>query len=239
MANLSGETMNATEPRTLELIGGSLGLAAALALGTLRVVNEAPPQRLEEALGNVVFGLILLTPYVLALLSARLPVRFRWVILLPCVLLSLVSLGISLAGVGFIFLPAMVLLAIATVRSLERTPSMKVSRKGVIVLASILVVAIVGTAFFTLLLSHDDPRTWEYTTYADGRTVWNSVTPTQGISTIGPLQPGAVEVGSESVSDVITNKEAVESLGLLVIAGVGFYLLSRYAKRHSDDQLSV
>lgn len=216
----------------LEIIAGWFGLVVALALGALRIGNSSTPERTEQAFGNIVFILILVTPYIAALLSAWLPARSRWVVLLPATLMSAASIPISAAGI--ILTPATVLLALAAWQSLEQTSIPKL-HKLMFISASLLVFAIVVAAFIALFL-HEDPRSWQYVTYEDGTTVWQSVIPATPGGSGGHLTPGVRSEGGKYVSNVITNDEAVWGAGLLGIAWISLVIIGRATKRYTKGR---
>lgn len=203
------------------LIGGLLGLAVGLFLSGFRAFAGPPPQRIEEAPGNAVFALILVSPYIIALVSRRLAANVRAPLLLAASLLSFASVGISLAGAGVLFLPATVMLAIATARSFGAGGGHGLRRALPIALALVAAV-VVGLAFASLFI-HKDPRCWAWVKY-DGRTEWSSAPVPPGSfqgsgssssGQVGPLPPGATSAGSECTSDIITPVEACKGLGIL------------------------
>lgn len=233
----------------LAIIGGLLGLAAGLFLGGLRTIggppagwldqpgapySGLPPGLLEQAPGNAAFAIVLVFPYVVALIAARREPRVRATLLLAAALLSFVSMGISLAGAGIVFLPAAVLLIVAAVGSFKAA-GWHGRRTALPALISLVAAVVVGLSFASLFM-YDDPRCWEWVAY-DGRTEWRSVPVPEGSfqgqgqasgTNIGPLPPGAKSSGSECSSDIITPVEALASLGILgagagLLATAGWY----------------
>jgi len=223
----------------LATIGGVLGLAAGLFLGGLRAIGGPPsgwldqpgepytglpPGLLEQAPGNAAFALILIFPYIVALIAARRVSRFRAPLLLAAAVLSFVSMGISLAGAGIVFLPAVVLLVVAASASVKAAGWH--GRRTMLPLVLSVVAAVVAGLSSTSLFVHQDPRCWEWVKY-DGRTEWRSIPVPEGSfqgqsgasgSAAGVLPPGATSSGSECTSDIITGWEALASLGILAAA---------------------
>jgi len=221
---------------SLEITGGFFGLLVALGLSALRIGNSSPPQRAEEALGNAVIFLILATPYIIALLSTRLPAGSRWVFLLPATLVSAASLVTALSGVTLLFLPATVMLGLAAWRSMD-LKSFTGLQRAAFALAALLIFALAVASFASLFLN-EDPRGWTYVTYEDGTTEWQSTAPIQSQNTtvkvIGisvTVTPGAATQGGHATSDVITNGEALRGAGLLAVAWIGFAILWRQASK--------
>ena len=233
MNSVSEETLShrwKTSPNKLILVGALLGLLLALGLSVLRVaLTEASPQRVEEGLGSVAFGLIYLSPYLIALYAVhRLQPSSRAPLLLAATILSLAASVLAFSGVSLVFLPATILLGIATVRA-YRSPNQGARRSMALSLAAFAAAVVVGSAF-TILFIHQDPRCWEFTQYADGETVWRSVAvPESGIGAAGLLGPPPEEAISQAThctSDIVTPVEALEGMGvlatgLLVLLGIG------------------
>lgn len=117
----------------------------------------------------------------------------------------------------------------ATGQSFDKGSMLKSSRI-LLISASLVVFALVVGAFVALYL-HEDPRSWQFATYEDGTTIWQSVIPaTPGFSG-GNSNPGVVSEGGMYVSNIITDDEAKWGAGLLAVAWVGFVLLGSYSAR--------
>ena len=106
-----------TAVRRLTLTGAVIGLIGALGLSILRTVND--PIAWELAPGNTVFGLIYMSPYLVAIYaSGLLSIAARTPLLLAAATLSFIASFATLSGVSLVLLPATVLLAVArSVRS--------------------------------------------------------------------------------------------------------------------------
>ena len=67
--HLSGDPIG--RGRNITLIGGIVGLVAALGLGSLRFINSEPPEMRAQVFGNLVFALVYATPYLIAIGLSR------------------------------------------------------------------------------------------------------------------------------------------------------------------------
>ena len=223
-------------------------MVVALGLVGLRVFNMSfgdpgpfNPLRLrEEALGNIVFILILATPYLAALFSMKLPAGARWLVLLPATIISLPAIFISFSLIGILFIPAIVFMFMATSRSLN-TNSILGTGRVLGVVTAITIVVTVFTAGTLLFQSHNDARGWRYTTDADGHTEWESVpqTPqTPGRIGIEIQAPAVGTSGGNATSDIITVTEAANGGMLLLLAWIEIGVLGLYAVRRRPDEIS-
>ncbi|MDY6911120.1 MAG: hypothetical protein SVM79_01995 [Chloroflexota bacterium] len=248
-ANESEFPANRKEPgesHRIILIGGILGLTAALGFGIAGVFGNEPPERMDEALGRLALTIIVACPYILTLSSKKASPNIEGIILMVAALLSVAWTVLSLFSIGLLFLPAAVLLGIASFKSFrastDRTRSTALIALGLTV--------IVGSALLSLF-SHDDPRCWEFIAWADGRTEWRSM-PVPSSSEeapglwgftprIGPLPDGAVSQRSHCTSNVITPSEAGRGLGLLLagIAGLGAMWAIENGRRRFFVVLSI
>ena len=115
---MSQTTGDSTTGQRAAIVAGLLGLIPALGLGVLSFINQEPPEVREELAGNIVFALVFASPYLLALVAARIrnPAK-RGGLLLALGILSLAAVFSALSGVTVVLLPATVALFIAAVRS--------------------------------------------------------------------------------------------------------------------------
>ncbi|AKG53258.1 hypothetical protein DGWBC_0579 [Dehalogenimonas sp. WBC-2] len=228
-----------------EVIGGIFGLAVALGLGGLRVFNTFfgdsgpfnPLRFNEEAPGNLIFILLLATPYLAALFSIKIPAGTRWMVLLPAVIIALPAIFISFSFIGFLFIPAIGFLLTAAGRSLNKN-SVSGAGKVLGVVMAVAIIATVVTSGVSLLRDNDDARGWKYITFADGHTEWESVPQTQGQLSIGFQAPQGGTSGGSTTSDIITVTEAAAAGGLLLLAWIEAVGLSLYAARRWPDETS-
>ena len=208
----------------LAVAGAVAGLVPAVGLGLLRFLNTEEPEATDLIAGSAAFVLIYLSPYTLALVAARVrnPTA-RGGFLLAIGLLSLVaSLSLFLSLVSLVLLPATILIWIAAVRSLTGSDRSLADALPAAV-AGLLISALIGLAFFTLLLIEEpEARCWVLTRGADGQYHWES-RPNVG------KRPGSLNAGLMTMEDkkalctsnVITNTEAAMTLGILVVAFLG------------------
>jgi hypothetical protein len=195
--------------RLLAGLGAAIGLGGALVLAGLRLANTAAPQLRVEWAGVIVFGLIYLAPYGLALLA----LRPSWAPARPAIWLAAAVLAVPAAftafsGVSLIFLLPAALLWPAALIALARQPPRR--WLGSIGWAAVLAV-LVASAWLILLTGPDDGRCWQQVLQADGRQVWQAVP--FGQTMAGQLEGGGQVIRSMCTSDVITPIEAL--LGLL------------------------
>lgn len=225
--------------RPLELIGGILGLIVAVGLGCVRAFHLLddpipfnPLRFREEGFGDLVFILILATPYLAALFSVKLPAGARWPVLLPAAILSLPAILISFSLLGFLFIPAIGFLFAATGRSFTLN---RVSGIGeaLAIAMTITIIATVFTAGTSLFQNRNDARGWSYKTYPDGHTEWESVPQTQtpGLIGITIRAPNNGNSGGTAVSDIVTATEAATSGGLLLLASIEMGVIGLYIAR--------
>ena len=152
------------------VIGSAAGLIPAISLAFYWFSSQEPNVAAQRV-GYVAWALLLLSPYVLALVASR--VRepgVRGGLLLGVGLLSLVGSFSTFSLIAFSFLPATFAIWFAAVRSLTvaRRPLATVTSATV---AGLLIAAIAGLGFFSLLwMQSQDPevRCWVLTQGPDG-----------------------------------------------------------------------
>lgn len=134
--------------RLIKLVGG-LVIAAGVAIAILRFFGGSPPeQNMEAAVGATVFGAVIATPGVLALLS----LRQRPALVLPA---ALVLIPLSFLSFSLVTLPLLipaVLLMRSFVRTTQTGSALRVFATGLFVPGLLL------GAVFVLLFAHKDPR---------------------------------------------------------------------------------
>ena len=211
------------------MVGGAAGLIPAIALAFYSFLSQEPDVA-EQRVGYVVLALLFLSPYVLALIASR--VRepgVRGGLLLGVGLLSLVASFSTLSSLFFVFLPATFVIWFAAIRSLTvaRRPLATVAPATV---AGMLIVAIVGFGFFSLLWMQNqdsEVRCWVLTRGPDGHSSWES---RPNVVVQGSVSVGAIGgERSKCISGVITNSEAAMSIGAVAIALLGMMMVSRWS----------
>jgi hypothetical protein len=214
------------------VVGGLLGLAPALGLGALRLINQDQPEAQTQVAGNLVFALVYASPYLLTLaLSRTRDPATRGGLLLAVSLLSLVASFSSLAGVTVALLPATVVIFVASARSI-RVADQRVSRILSGLLAGLVGAAAIGFSFFALFgLEAEESRCWALTRGVDGQQRWQARDSVGGPSTltIGVAEPDVERV--ICTSDIITSSEATSGLVVLAAASVGMVGVSRLRRR--------
>lgn len=202
------------------LIGGLIGLASALGLGSLRFINSEPPKWRAEIFGNLVFASIYATPYLIAILLSR--VRdsgTRGALLLPLALLSVVASFSAFSGVTIALLPATIMLFIGAIRSLRTAGRTLLRTLGVSCIGLIGVAVIAFSSFALLVLSEDERRCWALKITDSGVEQWQPIEPQGGPNTTvmygDPQTRRAL-----CTSDVITNQEAGVAIGMLAVGVV-------------------
>ncbi len=228
---MSDPNPNDGRGRRLAVVGAVAGLVPAVGLGSLTFLNAEGPETTQIA-GNAAFALMYLSPYTLAIVASRVSSpAIRGGFLVAVGLLSLVaSFSLFLSLVSLVLLPATILIWIASVRSLTKSGS---SLTGAIpaAVAGLLISALIGFSFFTLLLIQEpEAGCWVLTLGDDGQYHWES-RPNVGE---GPGSLSSVVLTGHDrrgycTSDVITNSEAAMTIGLLAVAFLatwGFMLWS-------------
>ena len=175
-------TANRAMPaRRLTLAGAIVGLIPALGLSILRTVNEHSGWELVP--GNIVFELIYVSPYLVAIYASRLQsISARAPLLLAAATLSFIATFSLLSGVSIVLLPATVLLAIAAVRTSRASGSSSI-RKVVSSLGTVIADALIVSSFLALLL-REDPRSYGSSSTSD------VTTPVEALAGLGLLVVG-------------------------------------------------
>ncbi len=215
----------------LIMSGALMGLAPAIGLVILRSTEDVFRLRWELFPGDVVFAIIFASPYIVAVCAWKLNTdRARAPLLLSAAVLSLTVSFSALSGVTLLLLPATIVLGIAAFQTFK-APGLGLTRKGLLVLLAI-ASSLTIVAAFLALYTGDDARCWRFLEYADGRTVWSSISVpaggADGPHTLPPLSEGAVGSGVNCTSDIITSSEALFGLGIwcagiLVLAATARY----------------
>ena len=177
----STTTNRAMPSSRLTLAGAIIGLIPALGLSILRTVNH--PSGWELLPGNTVFGLIYISPYLVAIYASRpQSISAQAPLLLAAATLSFIASFSALSGVSIVLLPATVLLAIAAIRTSRASDSSSI-RKVVSSLGTIVADALIVSSFLALFL-REDPRSYG--------SLWVSdvVTPVEALAGLGLLVVG-------------------------------------------------
>ena len=174
------------------MTGGLLGLVPAAGLAVLRVINEHN-LGWEEVPGNTVFGIIYSLPYVLALITSRLPqAAAQAPLLLSITLLSLLASFSAFSGVSVVLLPATIVLGIATARAY------RASQIGLIWHIAYAIGGILATSFFVgsflALFLHEDGRAYRSGTGAGW--VSDITTPIEALVALGLAACGLLVLAS-------------------------------------------
>lgn len=209
----------------LAISGSVLGLAGGLFLGGLRVVNSEGPQVRAEWLGDLVFSLVYLTPFLLSLWALRRPAPWRAAIWGAAAVLGWLGLFTTFSGASLVLLPAALLLTMAALAAFSRTAP---SRWPVALLVAAALVALVAGGWQGLMGGADAGSCWELVRAPDGETAWQSLPYSQrGTVT---AEAGGEEAGTIEIlctSDVITTAEAGMGLLPLLLAAVLVIWLAR------------
>ena len=211
-----------------------MGLIPAIILGALTFFPLEEPSVNEQLAGNFVLSLTWAAPYVLVLMASQ--VRRpgpRGAFLAVFGLLSLAaSFSALVSPVTLIFLPATIAIWFAAARSLTAAVR-PFPTTAFAAVAGVLVAATVGLSFFVLIwLGESEPKCWESSLSADGRYVWEAV---PGVARHGEAQGVTLSGNGTCVSDIITNTEAGQSLGLLAIAFLAMIATMRHRSMRAPD----
>ncbi len=202
--------------RSLALIGGGWGVVCALALGSLRFVLPAPPERQAQIVGSIALLAAYLLPFVLALLALRWRrVAHQAMAWSAAALAALLASFSAFSGVSLIFLPAALLLGLAALRAVwEAGP-----RQMPVALLLGVMLAAINTGAFLTLFWHEDGRCWASIREADGSQRWQEFPygQTMTLTTAGE--------SSLCESNIITPLEGGLSLGILTLTGIGLAVL--------------
>ena len=241
---------NAGRGTRAAVVGAVMGLVPAMVLGSLRFLLADGPERIEGIVGNIVFGLVYASPYLLTLIVSReKSPAVRGGLLVALGLLSFVASFSSLSLVTIVLLPATFVIWFAAVRSL--TVSVRpLATTALATLAGLVFAATVGFGFFVLFgIEEDQARCWVLFQGPDGRYEWESrpnVGGPVGLSP-GPLSGGPAMVTYDEgvtwqrvgpsvssrgycTSDIITNIEAAMSMGVLAAAFLAMVLILRIGR---------
>ena len=212
------------------VVGSAAGLIPAITLAFYWFLSQEPDVAAQRV-GYVAWGLLLLSPYVLGLVASR--VRepgVRGGLLLGVGLLALVGSFSTFSSIAFIFLPATFVIWFAAVRSLT-VASRPLATVTPATVAGLLIAAIVGFGFFSLLWmqSQDqEVRCWVLTRGPDGYSRWES---RPNVGGQGTISVGLLTGGERStcISGIITNSEAAMGIGAVAIAILGMLMVSRWS----------
>ncbi len=206
--------------------GAAIGLSGAFGLGVLRLANADGPERSAELAGTVVLFLLLSTPAAIAFAALRAGGLPRGPLLLGAVVSSLLSLGISFAGLGIIFLVPAVLFGIGAFHCF-RVSGWKRGIVTVFALGALGASALFAHSFVLLFSGPGEARCWETIRYEDGRVESRTYEVPSGNTMSGGSsnRPGVISESGGCTSDIITAAEAVKSLtawgfGAMLIATI-------------------
>lgn len=168
-----------------------MGLILVLGLSIVRTVAANHPGGWELVPGNIVFGLILMSPYLVAIYASRLQsIPARPPLLLAAATLSFIASFAALSGVSLVLLPATVLLVIAAFRTSRASDSSSI-RKIVSSLGTLVADALIVSSFLALYL-REDPRFYGSSSTSD------VVTPVEALAGLGLLVVGLLVLVSIS-----------------------------------------
>lgn len=137
------QNTNHTRGQRAGTIGGLIGITGAVLLGAIRTWNEDSSLSLETMLANLAFTISLCSPYVMALLAARIrDPAYRGGLLATSGIPAILSGFTALSGVSLILLPAAMIIFASTVMSLSN-----VSFRRIIPSFSIGVIAVILLVF--------------------------------------------------------------------------------------------
>ena len=219
----------------LAAVGAVVGLVPAAVLGSLRFLNAEAPEATAQIAGNIVFALIYLSPYALALAASmvRNPAS-RGGLLLAIGLLSLIASFSTFSLVSVVLLPATIIIWIAAVRSL-RASSRSLTTAIPSFATGLLISGLLGFSFFTLLMIQEpEPRCWELVEGTAGQSQWESRPFVGEEGESFRVVMGGSGLRSLCVSDVITNTEATMTLGIIAMAFLGAWGFIAWTGRRSS-----
>jgi hypothetical protein len=229
--------------RLLALLGGTWGLVCALALSAIRFANSAEPER--DVISTAAFALVYAAPFILALLALLWKnAILRAAVWFAAAVLAYLASWTAFSGIGLIFLPAAPLLLFAAALSAALAIQTWGVRPALPILPiSFGLIAVGIAAFIVLITLTSDPRCWVLMRYTDGHQTWEISPPDvasitvftgpNGQQAIGsgrippPSATGSSIVTSRCTSDFISPIEAVVSIALWLVAGVGLFVLQR------------
>ena len=211
------------------VVGSAAGLIPAIALAFYWFLSQEPHVATQRV-GYVSWALLLLSPYVLALLASRVPEpSVRGGLLLGVGLISLVGSFSTFSVIAFVFLPATFAIWFAALGSLV-VARRQLASVTLATVAGLLIVAIVGFGLFSLLWmqSQDqEVRCWVLTRGSEGHSSWESRPNVGGPGTIsvGPLTGDERSICISG--GIITNTEAAMGIGAAATAILGMLIVSR------------
>ena len=211
------------------VVGGVLGIVPAVALGFLRFGLSEEPEAFPQLAGHIAFTLVYLAPYILVLIAGATPnPGVRGGLLLALALLSFVAGFSAFSLINLAFLPATIVILFAAVRSLTVANRLTATALPAAV-AGLLIAAMVGFGFYTLLLAQEpEPRCWAQTRGPDGQSRWESLS--------DPITPGEFSISAGRggtrafCSDITTNSEAATSTGILAAAFLIMLAVARFRR---------
>jgi len=241
----------------LEVLGGILGIAATAILMWSRFGIEGPPVlRTERLGGNIIFTVLLLVPYVAAIVTAlALPVKTRWPVLLSSSLLSLLWLTASKVAENFpefpfphpvetlfslnmlFFFPAAIFLLIAMVLSLRYGALLTLSPRKTIILGVLsLFTACLLVVSLHVLFLRQGSELWTRGMSNGAAVHYSEWMRTLGLSQVPEY--GAGYYAQELLeAGIVKPSMAWISAGLLVLGISSFAILGRIASHYSPDLL--
>ncbi len=207
------------------VIGGTAGLIPATLLTGYWLFTQRPDIA-EQRTGYL--ALLFLTPYLLALIAAR--VRdpgVRGGLLIGVGLLSLVASVSTLSSLAFLLLPATLVIWFAAVKCLTVSERLLVTVAGATV-AGLLAAGLLGFGFFALLWMEDEEpevRCWAMTRGDDLSSRWESR------PNIGDPEGRGVWVSGVDLWAMCSSRmtEAWVSIGAFAAALLGMTVVSRWS----------
>ena len=209
----------------LAVTGAVVGIAGGLFLGGVRVANSERPELRAEWVGNLVFTLVYLTPFLLSLFALRWPAPWQAAVWGGTAILAGLGVYTTFSGVSLVLLPAGLLLLPAALAAFSQSAP---AHWPVALLVAGLLVVLVAGGWWSLIGGAGDGRCWELVRGPAGETAWERVPYNQGgaasTSTAGE-EAGTLRV--LCTSDVITVVEAGLGLLPLAVAVIGVIWLAR------------
>ena len=176
-----------TPGRSVVLWGASLGIVFAAGLGVLRIGNTTPPYLLVEFATSIMLGLILATPYLAAFASLKTSAAARFALLLAGAVLAFLSVGISLAGVGVVFLPSSILFSIGAFRTYGSVKG-GLAKRSFLALAALMATSVIVYSFVLLM---QNPHPTHLSTLFPSLGVWTlGITALALVWVAGMIQQG-------------------------------------------------
>ena len=211
-----------SDARRLTFFGGTIGLLASAALGSLRIFGDGAPLAQERLFGDAVFALVYMSPYLLTLLASRAghPAA-RGGLLMALGILSLVASFSTFSLVTVVLLPATGAIFLAAVLSL-RTPGRRLLITPPYFAVGLVCGAAVGFSFVALFaIEADEPRCWTLVRVKEGAEEWQS-RPYQGGANRIEMASGPGDIRSTCTSDIITRSEGTRAVVILSAAALLF-----------------